>query len=41
MVIIVSLVSVLLIVGRVLYRCCVEHRLEALHMRIDFLIILW
>jgi hypothetical protein len=39
-VIIVTPVSFLLIVGRVHFRCCVQHRMEALNMHIDILIIL-
>jgi hypothetical protein len=40
-VIIVTPVSILLIMGWVSYHCCVQHRLDALNMRIDFLITLW
>jgi hypothetical protein len=34
-------VSILVVVDRIYHCCCVQHRLEALDMRVDFFIILW
>jgi predicted membrane channel-forming protein YqfA (hemolysin III family) len=33
-------VTILLVVGQICYRCCVQHRLESLDMRVDLFIVL-
>jgi predicted TIM-barrel enzyme len=37
---VITQVTVLLVVDRICYRCCVQHRLEPLDMRIDLFIAL-
>jgi hypothetical protein len=34
-------VSIIAVVNRVHHGCCVQHRLEALYVRVDFLIVFW